>query len=114
MDVRVNDDEFAILEWLHRKHDRAAADVQDFLAPVLRDQLRLDEARYNRARDFLRHFEFIALREAELESGEKVEAIKLTPDGENFYRHAIHSPDRHRFDPSGESPRVDESRNDKR
>jgi hypothetical protein len=110
MDVRVNADEFRIMEWLHRKWERAAPDVQDFLASALRDQLKMAEVRYNRARDFLQHFKLVELREAELESGEKAEAIKLTPDGENLYRHAVREPDRYRFEhpepPDGPAPRT--------
>ncbi|WP_143393642.1 hypothetical protein [Fimbriiglobus ruber] len=98
MDIRVSADEFAIMEWLHRKWERAAPDVRDFLASALREQLKLDEPRYNRARDYLQHFKLIELREAELESGDKTEAIKLTPDGENLYRHAVREPERFRFE----------------
>jgi hypothetical protein len=99
MDVRLSADEFAIVEWLHRKWERAAPDVQDFLASALRQQLGMEEVRYNRARDYLQHFKLVELRQAEVESGDKVEAIKLTPDGENLYRHAVREPDRFRFDP---------------
>ena len=104
MDVRVNADEFAVMEWLHRKWERAAPDVQDFLASALRQQLKMEEVRYNRARDFLQHFKLVELRQAELESGDTVEAIKLTPDGENLYRHAVRDPDRFRFEPSTPGP----------
>ncbi|QJX00318.1 hypothetical protein [Frigoriglobus tundricola] len=100
MDIRVNADEFAVMEWLHRKRERAAPDVKDFLASVLREQLKMEEVRYNRARDYLQHFKIIELRQAELESGTTVEAIQLTPDGENLYRHAVRDPDRYRFEPA--------------
>ncbi len=99
MDPRVTDDEFAVLDWLHHHWEQAAPEVQDFLSTALRDQLGLDEGRYAKARDFLKHFELVETRAAEVESGDKVEAIKLTPDGENLYRHAVHDPGRFRFEP---------------
>jgi hypothetical protein len=98
MDILLSADEFAVMDWLHKKYARAAPDVQDFLASALREQLKLEQVRYNRARDFLLYFKLIELREAELESGTKAEAIKLTPDGENLYRHAVLDPKRYRFE----------------
>jgi hypothetical protein len=93
MEIRLNDDEWSLMKWLH---DNAKGYAQKHHLPSGKggflEATKMLPERYEKAAAFLQHFHLIETESVKKDAQTEIGVVWLTPDGENSYR--VHEKER--------------------